>query len=287
MASQAYYDWKADGSPKRFSRPISAVANRLRDHGYTVYQEGNLAHLTHEPPEDHTFFSQTGWPGKTPYPYCNAADVMPPAAGQKSKINGKPLPSLQQLSAQLYADKQAGHPGAAFLKYMNSEPEGNNTGPCYHDTWTPNHARISSSDRGHIHLSGRSDSVTSSLSDNYDLVARITGEDTMSAADGQQGFADAIAEMADSIGVPPSDANKWGRQVLTKFDKVIDYATAPMATAITALTALVTAQSPATAEQIAAALAPLINAQIGDGASPAEVETIIRRVFGTLDAPTA
>jgi hypothetical protein len=283
MASQAYYDWKADGSPKKFSRPISAVANKLRAHGYTVYQEGNLAHLQHEPPEDHTFFSQTGWPGKTPYPYCNATDIMPPAVGQKSKINGKPLPSLQQLSAQIYADKQAGHPGVAFLKYMNSEPEGNNTGPCWHDTWTPNHARISSSDRGHIHLSGRSDSVTSSLSDDYDLVARITGEDDMSAQD----VYDAWKLAADASADRPDPATPFGRQMRDSVNAVIDFATAPMATAITALTGLVTAQSPATAEQIAAALAPLINAQIGDGASPAEVETIIRRVFGTLDAPTA
>lgn len=177
MASQAYYDWKADGSPKRYSRPITAIANRLRDHGYTVYQEGNLAHLTHQPPEDHTFFPATGWPGRSPYPYCNAMDVMPPARGQKSNLTGAPLPSLQQLSAQLYEDKQAGHPGTAFLKYMNREPEGNNVGPCYHDSWMPTHSRISSTDRGHIHCSGRSDSVTSNLSDDYDLVARVLGED--------------------------------------------------------------------------------------------------------------
>jgi hypothetical protein len=182
MASQAYYNWVSDGKPKRFSRPITAIADRLQEHGYTVYQEGNQAHLTHEPPEDHTFFSATGWPGKSPYPYCNAMDIMPPDAGQKSKLTGERLPSLQLLSAQLYADKQAKHPGVAFLKYMNSEPAGNNTGPCYHDSWTPDHSRINSTDRGHIHISGRSDSVTSTLSDDYDLVARVTGDD-MAAVD--------------------------------------------------------------------------------------------------------
>jgi hypothetical protein len=177
MASQAYYDWKADGSPKRFSRPITMIANRLRAHGYTVYQEGNLAHLTHQPPEDHTFFSATGWPSRSPYPYCNAMDVMPPTAGQKSALTGARLPSLQQLSAQLFKDKQAGHSGVAFLKYMNSEPEGEHTGPCWHDSWTPGHSRIASGDRGHIHASGRSDSVTSTLSDDYDLVAQVMGDD--------------------------------------------------------------------------------------------------------------
>jgi hypothetical protein len=189
MASQAYYDWKADGSPKRFSRPITAIADRLQEHGYTVYQQGNQAHLTHVPPEDHTFFSATGWPGKSPYPYCNAMDIMPPDAGQKSKLTGERLPSLQQLSAQLFKDKQAKHPGVAFLKYMNSEPAGDNTGPCYHDSWTPDHSRINSTDRGHIHVSGRSDSVTSTLSDDYDLVARVTGDD-MAAVD----LTDAAAE---------------------------------------------------------------------------------------------
>jgi hypothetical protein len=177
MASQAYRDWVADGRPKRFSRPITAIADKLQAHGYTVYQEGNQTHLEHVPPEDHTFFSATGWPGKTPYPYCNAADIMPPSAGQKSKLTGERLPSLQQLSAQLFADKQVKHPGAAFLKYMNRETQGEYTGPCYHETWTPDHARTTSGDRGHIHLSGRSDSVTSTLSDDYDLVARVMGDD--------------------------------------------------------------------------------------------------------------
>lgn len=109
-------------------------------------------------------------------------------------------------------------------------------------------------------------------------------EDDMSADDARQGFADAFGAMAASVGVPPTDENRWGRQVRDNVNTVIDYATAPMATAITALTTLVAAQSPATAAEIAAALAPMLNAQIGDGASPAEVEQILRRVFGALDA---
>lgn len=190
MATQAYRNWVADGRPKKFSRPITMIADRLQAHGYTVYQEGNTAHLQHDPPEDHTFFPATGWPGKSPYPYCNAMDIMPPTAGQKSKVNGRPLPSLQQLSQQLYDDKQAGIREAAFLKYMNREPQGNYTGPCWHDSWMPEHSRINSTDRGHIHVSGRSDSVTSDWSDSYDLVARVQGEDTMTI---NQADADLIA----------------------------------------------------------------------------------------------
>jgi hypothetical protein len=184
MASQAYRDWVKDGKPVKYGRAIDAVGDGLRAHGYTVYAIGNEAHLTHEPPEDHTPFSATGWPGKSPYPYVLAIDIMPPAAGQRSKITGKPLPSLQRLSAQLIKDKDARHPGAAFLKYMNAEPEKDNGGPCYHHSWTPTYARRPSSDRGHIHLSSRTDYATSTASNGYDLVARVMGDDDdMNAAE--------------------------------------------------------------------------------------------------------
>lgn len=177
MASNAYHDWVEDGEPVKYGRAAKAVGDKVAAHGYTVYFKGNQAHLEHEPPEDHTPFSATGWPGKSPYPYVMAGDIMPPAKGQKSKLNGKPLPSLQQLSAQLIKDKKAGVPGAAFLKYINYEPEGEYTGPCYHESWQPDFKRVNSSDRGHIHYSSRSDYATSSASDDYDLVARAMGEE--------------------------------------------------------------------------------------------------------------
>lgn len=177
MASQAYHDWVAAGKPKSYGRAVKAFADKLRAHGYTVYMDGDDRHLEHEPPEDHTFYSATGWPGTSPRWYCMAADVMPPANGQKSKITGQPLPSLQKLSAQLKKDKMDGVKGAQFVKYMNHEPEANYSGPCYHESWQPNHSRSSSSDRGHIHVSSRSDYATSSASDGYDLVARVMGDD--------------------------------------------------------------------------------------------------------------
>lgn len=174
--AKTYAQWKKDGRPIKFGRALKQTGDRLAAHGFTVYYIGDERHLTHTPPEDHTPFSATGWPGAHPYPYILAMDIMPPAKGARSKINGKPLPSLQRLSAQLYADKRTGVPGARFVKYMNWEPEGNNTGPCYHETWMPSHARRSSSDRGHTHVSSRTDFATSTLSDGYDLVARAQGE---------------------------------------------------------------------------------------------------------------
>lgn len=180
MASQAYYDWLKDGQPWKFATPIADLRDILRAHGYTVYDRGNLSHLTKDTPEDHTPFSATGWPAKSPYPYCMAGDIMPPTAGARSKINGQPLPSLQKLASRMRADKMAGHPDMAWLKYMNWEPEGNNTGPCYHDSWTPSYARRLSTDRGHIHMSGRTDYYLSNVARDYDPVALILEGDDMS-----------------------------------------------------------------------------------------------------------
>jgi hypothetical protein len=294
MASQAYRNWVADGRPWKFARPITQVGDRLRAHGYTVYYQGNQAHLEHEPPEDHTPFSATGWPAKSPYPYCMAMDIMPPTPGQKSKVTGQPLPSLAKLAGQLRADKMDEVRQAVFVKYINWEPSGSG-GPCYHDMWTPTYTRRSSSDRGHIHVSARSDMATSTVSDGYDLVARVLGapaaeEDTMSAADGKQGFADAVAAMATATNDTTTDDDAWGRQVQANFDKVIDSAMksgpvsgllATQATAIQNLTALVVSQTSASAADIAAALAPLLG-NVG-GASQGEVEQALRNVLGSLN----
>jgi hypothetical protein len=169
-----YATWVADGSPWVDARPVRAVGDILAAHGYTVYYHGDQRHLTHVPPEDHTPFSATGWPGSHPYPYCLATDIMPPAAGQKSKLTGRPLPGIDRLAAQLLADKQAGIPATRWLKYMNSTDA---AGQVWHDAWQPDHTRTTSSDSGHIHLSGRTDFADSGIADGYDLVARTEGDD--------------------------------------------------------------------------------------------------------------
>lgn len=173
MATSAYHNWDAAGRPWKPARPVDALAKTLRAHGYVVYVLGNQAHQTAAFPEDHTVFSASSWPGKHPYPYVLALDIMPPRRGAKSKVDGKPLPSLQALGARLYADKQAGVRGVAWLKYMNWEPHDDYSGPCWHDSWQPTHRRRASTDRGHIHLSCRTDFHTSTVADGYDPVARI------------------------------------------------------------------------------------------------------------------
>lgn len=179
MATQAYRNWDRAGRPWDVAAPIEAIGGRLRAHGYTVYYLGSddSSHLQADVPEDHAPFSATPWPGRQPYPYVLAMDIMPPTAGARSKLDGKPLPSLQQISAQMRADKIANHPGMRWLKYMNWEPERNYGGACWHDSWQPSYSRRSSSDRGHTHMSGRTDYVTSTASNDYDPVARVRGED--------------------------------------------------------------------------------------------------------------
>lgn len=146
MAISSYAKWIADGSPWKIAVPVSNLTKVLREYGYTVYTIGNKQHLTASPPEDHTPYSHTPWPGSQPYPYILAMDIMP---------GGKW--SLDKLGAKILADKQTGHPGVAGLKYMNWT---DSAGNCWHEKWTPNYSRSSSGDRGHIHLSWRTDFVT-------------------------------------------------------------------------------------------------------------------------------
>ncbi|MEQ4301600.1 hypothetical protein ABNF97_09435 [Plantactinospora sp. B6F1] len=184
MGRQDRLTWISRGSPFTLMRPAKALRDKLRAHGYTVYDIGNRQHLEHEPPEDHTPYSETGWPGKARYGVGYAIDIMPPKAGARSKLTGRPLPSLQQLGARMVADRKANLPGIRWLKYQNWEPERNNGGPCYQDSWKPNYRRRASGDRGHIHMSGVTGYETSSIGDGYDPVARIQGrEDDMSEQD--------------------------------------------------------------------------------------------------------
>jgi hypothetical protein len=156
--------WRAHGSPWRPAHPIGQLANLLHGYGYTVGTIGNDAHLAHYPPEDHTPFSATGWPKDAPYGVIFACDIMPPTR--------RDSPGLAQLGAQLFADRMAAHPGAAWIKYMNWTPAG---GACVHDSWMPRHARRPSSDKGHIHLSARTDYADHKLPAGYDPVAACRG----------------------------------------------------------------------------------------------------------------
>jgi hypothetical protein len=160
MTSAQHRRWIESGLTWQLARPLLALRDRLRSYGYTVYDIGNTEHLDHSPPEDHTPYSETGWPIPTPYGWVTAIDIMPPPGG---------LPSLQALGAQVFADKEAGR--APWLKYMNWGPTSDQV--AVQDSWEPDHYRRSSSDTGHIHISARSDMTEYEGADYYNPVARL------------------------------------------------------------------------------------------------------------------
>jgi hypothetical protein len=202
------------GKPYADCLPGAHLSARLRGYGYTVYTKGNDAHMEAVPPEDHTPFSQTGWPVESPEWYGHALDIMPqniPAG----------CPTLAQLGAQMFNDKTANVAGARVIKYMNWEPNGQGLA-CYHDAWEPTHRRTPSTDRGHIHVSIRSDATHSDEMAGYDPVKRwrdnmtatpLTAGQTCNAVwheDGPVAIANKYFPWrADSPAHEPAGTNDW------------------------------------------------------------------------------
>lgn len=182
MASQGYRDWLKAGRPYTLIRPAKATQATLRRYGLTVYDYPNDAHLQAATPEDHTPFSVTGWPvppgGSAATANrrwkARALDVMPrsdSAAHRKENAD---------IARQFIKDRDAGYPGVMWIKYLNWTDEG---GACRQERWTdagqPNRRTTrSSGDKGHIHISGRSDADTDTRADDYDPIRRMAGVDT-------------------------------------------------------------------------------------------------------------
>jgi len=169
MAVTSYTAWLADGSPAHAAFPTRALALNLHAYGYNIGRTdvvglGDERHLLADPPMDHTPYSATPWPGAQPYPYVLAFDIMTPVPAG--------MPSLTVLGAKLFADKQAGRAELAWLKYMNWT---DSAGRTWHDSWKPTWYRTSSTDTGHIHLSGRTDHVYSTVAATYDPIAELSG----------------------------------------------------------------------------------------------------------------
>lgn len=143
MTVTTYQGWLADGSPWRDAPVIETFAQLMRSHGFTVYTIGNESHLTADPPEDHTPFSHTAWPGPQPYPLVMALDVMPGGAVD-----------WQLLGAEIVGARRNATPGTEWIKYVNFTDRG---GACWHASWEPGYAIRSSTDLGHIHISARTD----------------------------------------------------------------------------------------------------------------------------------
>jgi hypothetical protein len=165
--SQGCRDWVRAGRPYVDSKPIAQFKATVSGHGYTVYTYPDKSHLTASRPEDHTPFSGTGWPVPAPRWVGNAADIMPGKGGPAD---------LTRLARQIISDKDAGVPGTEWIKYMNWTDE---DGRCWQTSWKNGKVTVPSTDKGHIHVSGRSDKVNETQAA-YDPVARMhgsTGED--------------------------------------------------------------------------------------------------------------
>lgn len=171
MASQSFHDWVKAGRPYTLIRPARVLQAALRGHGLTVYDFPNDEHLTARPPEDHTPFSATGFPGPNKRWHARALDIMPRSGSAAHRKENA------EIARQLIRDRDAGVPGVMWIKYINWTAE---DGTCQQERWTNGGAPLkrttkSSTDDGHVHVSGRSDVDDDARAEGYDPIARMTG----------------------------------------------------------------------------------------------------------------
>ena len=150
MASLAYNQWLAQGEPYTLMRPAKDLQRTLQGHGLVVFDYPDEAHLQDVPPEDHTPFSATGWPKVSARWIAHAIDIMP----RRSIAGWIANAENTAIARRLIEDKDAGVLGAAWIKYINWTDE---DGKTWHTSWQPDKRTVSSSDTGHVHVSGRSD----------------------------------------------------------------------------------------------------------------------------------
>lgn len=188
MASQGFTDWVRAGKPYTLARPAKSLRTNIRAHGITVWDYPDDSHLLAAVPQDHTPFSVTGFPGKNARWVARALDVMPRSnsfAHRKENAD---------IARQLIRDRDVGLTGVAWIKYINWTDE---DGVCRQERWMtlnePNRRTThTSGDRGHIHISGRSDIDNDTRADGYDPIVRMqegssdmtTLDDKVKCADG-------------------------------------------------------------------------------------------------------
>lgn len=187
MASSAYYTWVSKGKPYTLTKPASELKARLKTYGYTVYDYPDENHQKAAVPEDHTPYSATEWPDPISAYIAHALDIMPPDA----VALGKGAIKLPALARNIIAQRDARMPGTMWIKYMNWTDE---NGVCRHESWkTTPRTTASSTDKGHIHLSGRTDTESYSIGDwnpvvsltpgEYNILAKLSWESTLLCSD--------------------------------------------------------------------------------------------------------
>lgn len=186
MASADYAKWVKDGKPWKLAKPVADFTAILRKHTYTVWTYPDERHQKAEPPEDHTAYSHTGWPVNSAYPVGHAMDV---------KDQAEPFP-LWQVAEQIIRDKDAGVAGTEWIKYLNYTDK---AGDCWHVSWQPKKSKTSSTDKGHLHVSARSDKDDKSTT--YDPIARLEKAQMPTVDE----YADAVIKKLFTTPVPGTD----------------------------------------------------------------------------------
>ncbi|HET8683486.1 MAG TPA: hypothetical protein VFM54_16695, partial [Micromonosporaceae bacterium] len=152
MATQAYHDWVAAGSPWRPARPVQELRAKLLAAGVPPAHVGTIgddAHLQAAYPQDHTPYSRTGWPLAHPYPLVTALDLTH-APGVPGGVD------CDQVAAYWLGAARAGR--MPWLKYLIWQGHRYDV----RHGWVPVTA---SGHYDHIHLSVRTDHVNTALGD--------------------------------------------------------------------------------------------------------------------------
>ena len=172
MATAAYYQWVSVGKPLTPCVPIRQVVERLKV-AYPKAAAKNLfswyandAHYEAEPAQDHTPFSQTGWPLPSPWYVVFATDIMHrPDLGVDCNV----------LFAYWIAEARAGR--MRWLKYLIWQGKSYDV----RNEWAP---RSASGHFDHIHMSTRTDHRDTHLG-SWSVTPEE--ENDLGTLDGQQG----------------------------------------------------------------------------------------------------
>lgn len=251
MTSWQHQDWINHGRPDSgLALPLAQLRDELRAAGFTVYDWPNDAHLDAEPPEDHTFYAETGWPKPSPKWWRHAIDVMPKPGTAGAR-------ELWLLGARISADRQRGL--ITWLKYINRPPT-SDLSRAIHESWEPTYALTSSTDAGHLHLSSITGVET--LSSPYNPLAAAgspstvtTGGTFMALSDQQQqDMYEWIAGLMDEAGNPARRSRfQWRAPLLAKMHDTVDVMAADIAALKNAQTAPATVDVTALAAALQAA----------------------------------
>lgn len=162
-ASPQYGEWLRMGQPYRLCQPAKEWQATIRRYHVTVYDYPDSSHLTASFPQDHTPFSYTKWP---------VGDRRVDGVGRALDIMPGPV-DLDRLARRIIADVDARIAGTEAIKYMNWTDK---NGVCRQENWQSRpRTTKGSTDKGHIHLSFRSD-LDLATTGGYDPVARMMGE---------------------------------------------------------------------------------------------------------------